>query len=360
MTGADAAPARYRPETLRGFAGALATQAGLPRERAAVMAEILVEADMMGRSTHGIEQLDRYLDDLVADLMNKTGEHEPVADNGAALTWDGHFLPGTWLVTQALAAARERIGAHPVVTVVVRDSHHVGFHAAYLRRATEHGLAIMLLDTNPRFGTVAPYGGRRAVFSPTPVSFGFPTAGDPILVDITTSVTAEGKVRVARYAGKELAPGQILDRDGNPSTRPDDLYNGGSMLPLGGLMGHKGYGLSVVVDLLGALLTGGSAGGKRGGGFSNNLTLWAADPDALGGRETMEELQSEYFAMLKSSNRQPGVEEILLPGEPELRTAADRRRDGLPLDAGTVSGLDQLAIRLGLTPLSSQALKENG
>ena len=119
-------------------------------------------------------------------------------------------------------------------------------------------------------------------------------------------------------------------------------------------MGHKGYGLSVIVDLIGALL-GGAGAGTMGSSFSNNFAIWAVDPEALAGRDEMQRLQQDYFAKLKSSARKPGVDEILLPGEPERNTAAIRRRDGLPLDGGTVAQLDELATRLNLQSLSARA-----
>ena len=350
MTAADAAPARYHADALRGFAGALATQAGLPRARAAVMAEILVEADMMGRSTHGIEQLDRYLADLVADLMNKTGEPEPVADNGAALTWDGHYLPGTWLVTQALAAARERIGAHPVVTVVIRDSHHVGFHAAYLRRATEHGLAMLLLDTNPHFGTVAPYGGRRAVFSPTPVSFGFPTAGDPILVDFALSSVSLSTTERAARLGQRLARPWLLDHDGHPSDDPQALFGEppGSILPLGGTdRGHKGYGLAFMVYALSAALSGfGEPASPKG--YGSAVFLQLVDPEGFAGRSAFEHELGLLVDACHASPPAPGFEEVLVPGERAMAALRDARDNGVALFPTVLDSLAPWAERLGV------------
>ena len=272
---------RFAAETLRDFACALAVAAGLPERRARRMAEILVEADMMGRSTHGIEHLDWYLTDLVNETMNKTGDPTVVADRGAAVTWDGHYLPGTWLVTEAMVLAVARSRDHPVVTVVIRDSHHVGFHAAYLRRATERGLVMLLLDTNPYFGAVAPYGGRQAVFSPTPVSFGFPTAGDPVLVDFALSSTSLTATERAGRLGERLPHAWLLDHEGNPSDDPQALLGEprGSILPLGGAeRGHKGYGLQFMVYALSAALGGfGIPDSPRG--YSSAVFLQVINPE---------------------------------------------------------------------------------
>ena len=348
----------YSYETLHAFSISVLTAAGAPHGHAVTVADHLIDANLAGHDSHGAHRLMQYTDAIDQGGIDPKASPRTVRETTTTAVLDATGVFGQVAGLAATDLAVAKATAHGTAVVGVRGANHVGRAGVYALKMAEAGLAGQVFCSGRGAGIVAPWGGTTPLLSTNPIAVAVPTAGEPILVDITTSVTAEGKVRVARYAGKELAPGQILDRDGKPSTTPDDLYNGGSMLPLGGLMGHKGYGLSVVVDLLGALLAGGSAGGKRGSGFSNNFTLWAADPDALGGREAMEDLQREYFAMLKSSNRQPGVEEILLPGEPEQRTAATRRRDGLPLDAGTVSGLDELATRLGLPPLSTQALKK--
>ena len=350
---------RYSYETLHAFSLAVLTAAGAPEGHAAAVADHLIDANLAGHDSHGVHRLMQYTDAIDQGGIDPQASPRTVRDSTTTAVLDATGVFGQVAGLAATELAVAKASAHGTAVVGVRGANHVGRAGVYALKIAEAGLVGQVFCSGRGAGIVAPWGGTTPLLSTNPIAVAVPTAGEPILVDITTSVTAEGKVRVARFAGKELAPGQILDRDGNPSTRPDDLYDGGSMLPLGGLMGHKGYGLSVVVDLLGALLCGGRAGGKRGIGFSNNFTLWAADPDALGGRETMEELQREYFALLKSSQRQPGVEEILLPGEPELRSAAARQRDGLPLDAGTVSGLDELAARLGVTSLSSQALAAN-
>ena len=346
---------RYSYDTLHAFSIAVLTAAGAPEGHARTVADHLIDANLAGHDSHGAHRLMQYTDAIDQGGIDPQAAPRTVSEGTTTAVLDATGVFGQVAGLAATELAIAKASAHGTAVVGVRGANHVGRAGVYALKMAEAGLVGQVFCSGRGAGIVAPWGGTTPLLSTNPIAVAVPTAGEPILVDITTSVTAEGKVRVARYAGKELAPGQILDRDGNPSTTPDDLYNGGSMLPLGGLMGHKGYGLSVVVDLLGALLSGGSAGGKRGSGFSNNLTLWAADPDALGGRETMEELQADYFAMLRSSSRQPGVEEILLPGEPEQRTAAARRRDGLPLDAGTVSGLDELAGRLGLPSLSSRA-----
>ncbi|MDA0261534.1 MAG: Ldh family oxidoreductase [Proteobacteria bacterium] len=346
----DRPDARYGAATLRDFACALAVAAGLPEARARVMAEILVEADMMGRSTHGIEHLDWYLTDLVNGAMNKSGAPEVVADHGAAVTWDGHYLPGTWLVTQAMDLAFERSRDHPVVTVVIRDSHHVGFHAAYLRRATMRGLVMLLLDTNPYFGAVAPYGGRQAVFSPTPVSFGFPTASDPVLVDFALSSTSLTATERAGRLGEHLPHAWLLDHEGHPSDDPQTLLGEprGSILPLGGAdRGHKGDGLQFMVYALSAALGGfGVPASPRG--YSSAVFLQLIDPEAFAGTEAFNRELAILIDACHASPPAPGFDEVLVPGERAMASLHAAERDGVALFPTVLQTLTPWAARLGV------------
>ena len=349
---------RFTYDTLHAFACEVLAAAGASPSHTAAVAAHLADSNLAGHDSHGVHRLLQYTGAIEQGSIDPKAAPRTVRDGATTAVLDATAVFGQVAGLAGTELAISKARAHGTAVVGVRSANHIGRAGVYALRMATAGLVGQVFCSGRGAGIVAPWGGTTPLLSTNPIAVAVPTAGDPIVLDCTTSVTAEGKVRVARFAGKELPPGQILDREGRPSTRPEDLYDGGSMLPLGADMGHKGYGLSVIVDLVGATLAGGRAGAPRDrrAGFSNNFTLWAADPDALGGRAAMEELQQEYFALLKSSDCKPGVAEILLPGEPELRTAEVRRRDGLPLDEGTVSQLDELATRLGLQPLSPQAL----
>jgi LDH2 family malate/lactate/ureidoglycolate dehydrogenase len=139
---------RYAAADLITFATQLLARAGLTY--AATVAEILVEADLMGHSTHGLNLLPAYLRELETGAMTKSGEPIIVNDTGAAVTWDGSYLPGPWLVTTAIDLAMERLAAHPVVTVAIRQSHHIACLATYLKRATDRGYLLLLAASDPR------------------------------------------------------------------------------------------------------------------------------------------------------------------------------------------------------------------
>jgi L-lactate dehydrogenase len=195
---------RYSAQALITFADNLLQRGGLPANRAHLVAETLVEADLMGHTTHGLQLLAPYLQELEIGGMAKTGEPEVVSDRGAALTWDGGYLPGPWLVSHAMDVAFERIQTHPVVTVVIRRSHHIACLAAYPKRATDRGLFMLLTSSDPATKSVAPFGGLQPLYTPNPVAAGIPTNGDPIILDISMSTTTNGLVGRLNREGKRL------------------------------------------------------------------------------------------------------------------------------------------------------------
>ncbi|MCH7777860.1 MAG: Ldh family oxidoreductase, partial [Gemmatimonadetes bacterium] len=154
---------RYAVTDLITFATEMLSAAGLDRDKAGVVAATLVEGDLLGHDTHGLQLLGPYLTQLHAGLMAGTGEPEVVADRGGCVTWNGRRLPGAWLVHRALDLAVGRGPRLGVVTVVIRHSHHIGCLAAYLRRATDENLAVLLMSSEPSSRCVAPFGGTRPV-----------------------------------------------------------------------------------------------------------------------------------------------------------------------------------------------------
>src|SRR5687768_2014522 len=156
---------RFALEKLREFAIALLTRTGLESEKAAAVADILIEGDLLGHTTHGLALLPQYLGEIEKNNMTKAGEPIVVADFPAAVTWDGRRLPGPWLVLKAIELATPRARANGVCSIAIRRSHHIGCLAAYLQRVTDQGLMVLLTCSDPNVCSVAPFGGRREVFT---------------------------------------------------------------------------------------------------------------------------------------------------------------------------------------------------
>ena len=147
---------RYRADDLARFAGELLTRAGLAADRAKCVAGVLLEGDLLGHSTHGLDLLAPYLRELDTGRMARDGDPETLSDLGSVMTWDGRYLPGPWLVTEAIARAHTRVSTHHVVTVVIRRSHHIACLQAYLKPVTDAGLILLLMSSDPAAAGVTP------------------------------------------------------------------------------------------------------------------------------------------------------------------------------------------------------------
>jgi LDH2 family malate/lactate/ureidoglycolate dehydrogenase len=326
------------------------TAAGLEPDKAAVVAGILVEGDLLGHSTHGLALLAPYVRELEADRMAKSGSWDTVADNGFCATWDGRRLPGPWLVEQAIGEATGRAHQLGTSTLVIRRSHHIACLSAYLRTVTEQNLMIVLASSDPAAASVAPYGSTRRLYSPNPLAAGIPTQGDPILLDVSMSLTTNGFVTRADANGQRLPHPWVLDGAGNPTDDPQAFVRDprGSLLPLGGLeTGHKGFALGLLLEALTSALGGyGRSDGETGWGAA--VFLMILDPAKFGGVEAF--VREADFTATESRTAEPRVEgvPVRLPGERGLALRREQIATGLDLLPNIRADLGALALRLGI------------
>ena len=342
----------YAASDLRAFGTALFRAAGLDGDKPEVSATVLVDADIMGHTTHGLALAPRYLQEIESGSMAKHGDPTVVSDRGACVSWDGQRLPGVWLVSNAMDLAVERAAQYGTVTVAIGNSHHIGCLAAYLPRATDKGYLAMVSSTDPSQRTVAPFGGRQPLFTPNPVAMGIPTDGDPILVDTSASITTNNMgARMVRE--KRRFPGQwVLDAAGNPTDDPAALTSGGSILPAGGLdHGHKGYGWALIAEALTQGLSGfGRADDPKGWGACAFVQV--IDPAAFGGRAAFVRQTGWLARACRENAPRPGVERVRVPGE----NAMARRRaayspegaGGVEMYPGIIDALKPFAEKLGV------------
>jgi LDH2 family malate/lactate/ureidoglycolate dehydrogenase len=341
---------RYAAADLITFATQLLARAGLTY--AATVAEILVEADLMGHSTHGLNLLPAYLRELETGAMTKSGEPIIVNDTGAAVTWDGSYLPGPWLVTTAIDLAMERLAAHPVVTVAIRQSHHIACLATYLKRATDRGYLLLLAASDPREKAVAPYGGIQPLYSPNPIAAGIPTQGDPILIDISASTTANGVVSRYHQRGERLPHEWLLDTDGNVTDDPAVMFSTprGSVLPLGGTdLGYKGFALGLLVEALTSALAGGGRTTEPDR-WGSSVFLQMLNPAAFGGLDRFT-AETEWLADASRNNpTKPGNPPVRLPGFRALQLRAEQLARGIALYPTILPNLQSWAEKLEVAP----------
>jgi LDH2 family malate/lactate/ureidoglycolate dehydrogenase len=332
------------------YATSLLQASGMAADRAGLVADTLLEGDLMGHTTHGLALLPGYLNELAGGRMLAVGEPLTISDRGAAVLLDGRRLPGPYLVHYAIDLALERVAGHGTVTVVIRRSHHIACLAAYLLRVTQAGKMILLMSSDPSVASVAPFGGTRAFITPNPIAAGIPTPGLPILMDISSSTTTNGLTNRLQAEGKRLDSEWVLDADGAPTNDPAALFTDppGTILPLGGLeSGHKGFALGLLVEAMTAAL-GGFGRADPAEGWGAAVYLQVIDPEAFGGGDAFLR-QSGWLAQAAASNPpRPDAPPVRLPGARGLALRARMLEGGVLLYPGILTALRPWAERLGV------------
>ncbi|MES2786907.1 MAG: Ldh family oxidoreductase [Pseudomonadota bacterium] len=340
----------YPADKLVGFATQILFAAGLGERKADAVARILVDGDLMGHDTHGLALLAPYLGAIEARTMQVEGEPEIVADAPAAVTWDGRRLPGPWLVLKAMDLAAGRAQKFGTGTVVIRRSHHIACLAAYLKRATDRGLLMILACSDPASASVAPFGGLDPVFTPNPLAAGIPTGNLPVLIDISTSATTNGLTRRLHTEGGRLPAPWVIDSNGQATDDPSVLFStpAGTILPLGGLdSGHKGYGLTLLVEAL----TGGLAGHGRADaneGWGATVFLQIIDPRAFAGLDAFTHQTDTVTRQCRQSRPSKAGTTVRTPGERGLERATYQLQAGVALHPSIAPMLEPWAQKLGV------------
>ncbi|WP_207424026.1 Ldh family oxidoreductase [Desertivirga brevis] len=321
---------RFKAADLIDYATQLLTLKGLETAIANTVARTLVEADLMGHTTHGLRLLPAYLGELDTGGMSSTGKAIVLKDFGGTVTLDGNFLPGPWLVHQAIDLALERIKEHPVVTIVIKKSHHIACLAAYPERATKEGLLMMLTCSDPNTKTVAPFGAITPILGSNPIAAGIPAKTSSVIFDISTSETANGQIQQAEAEGKRLPHPWIITDEGKLSDDPADFSNnpGASVLPLGGIAtGYKGTALGIWVE---ALTNGLSGYGRKQdpGRWCASVFLQIINPAAFAGEDEFRQ-EAEFLNEAYLSAKPMDKNQVRLPGQRGQRLRDEQMKNGL-------------------------------
>lgn len=338
-------------DAARDLAVRLLRAAGADAEVAQCVARILVEGDLLGHDTHGLALLPAYLAELQNGRMRGSGEEQRLREKTAVALWDAQRLAGPWVVSRAIAWAAERAVVCGAAQVVIRRSHHIAALAAYLEPSARRGLLVHLACSDPNAASVAPFGGRGAVITPNPMAWAWPGEPDPVMIDISASVTTNGMTaRLARAAQPEGAQSWWLDAAGEPCRDPRVLQADppGTILPLGGLdAGHKGYALGLMVEAYTAGL-GGHGRADPGEGWGATVHVQVVDPEAFAGAEAFaRQMNALAQACRESPARVPG-QAVRLPGERGLARKRHQLEHGLALHPDIMPALSGCARELGV------------
>ena len=336
--------------TLEAFGAAMLAAAGLPDDQAQVASHHLVESNLMGHDSHGIIRVPAYTASLLKGDLKPVGNQQVVRETPASLVWDANRSFGIVLAYSAMQEAVTRAKAHTFGAVAVHRSGHIGRLGAYPPMAADADcIGVVLLNGGARF--TAPYGGVGRRLPPNPIAISVPVEnGAHMMLDITTSVAAGGKVQVAAARGKELPDGWLIDSEGQSVHDPNRFWEDNvAMLPFGGAVGYKGYGLAMMIDAIaGGLSWAGCSAAAPTRGGSGYMAL-AIRIDAFIDPDEFKHETRILVDWVKSSPTMPGINNIYVPGEIENETMQQRANSGLNIEDETWDALVQNARELNVT-----------
>jgi LDH2 family malate/lactate/ureidoglycolate dehydrogenase len=333
-------------ERLRDVTSQIFEGAGTPADLAAEMAQILVESNLVGHDSHGVIRIPAYVKQIKEGTLVPDARPEVVSETPGSALVDGKYGFGHIAAAFGTDVAVRKAKESKAVVVSIVRCNHIGRLGEWgSRAAAEDVIAIVTVGGGGGPGIAAPFGGAARALGTNPISVGIPGGDQPdLLVDFATTAVAEGKVQVARAKGVPLPPGCIIDKHGNPSTNPADLYDGGMLLPFGG---HKGYGLAMVVELLGRALSPGESYNKDGRGGA--AVIIAVDATTFHPFAAYAKGADETLGRVKAIPPAKGFDAVLLPGEPEQRSKADRLVNGIPIAEATWDAIVSAGRSVGVT-----------
>ena len=355
LSAAAATPVQQERKVAAGDLLALATdffvRAGASPEEAHVVANALVEADLRGMQSHGALRIPIYVEKIRAGGFRAGHRGTIVHESPGTALLDGEDGLGQVISLRAMDLAIDKAQATGIGAVGVRNSNHFGEAAHYVMHAAKRDM-IGLIATNGSPNMPA-LGGTTKMTGPLPFTAAVPVgSGPPFVIDAALGVTNRGKLIYMAERGERIPLGWGVDRDARPTDDPARVLDGGWILPIGG---HKGFGITLFLEILSGVLTGARVGSEirdlYGAPRNQSQGLGhfciAIDPSAFMPLDEFKARMDAMIDMIRSSKLAPGVQRMVIPGEPEVEAKRQRAIDGIPLATGVLDQLNALARELG-------------
>lgn len=319
---------------LRDLGSAMFETTGLPADQCQVAIDHLVDANLVGHDSHGVIRLPGYYQRLQDGTIQPVGNHKVVRETPSSIVIDANNSFGVVLAQHAMQWAVDRAQMHTFGAVAVHNSSHIGRLGDFPPlAAAQDCIGMVMLNGGSNF--VAPFGGTGRRLPPNPIAIGVPTPYGPMVLDMTTSMAAWGKVAVFGARGQQVPEGWLVDSDGNPITDPADFVgkDGVAMLPMGGTVGYKGYGLAMMIDALAGALTMAGCSTEKGAG--DGYLIMAIKIESFIDPDEYKQETGALIDWVKSSPTMPGTDRIYYPGEIEAETRAQREVNGIYVEDAT-------------------------
>ncbi len=342
----------FSAEYLRQVGVQIFEACGAPPDEARIVADNLVEASLMGLESHGVTRYIHYVDHVLIGKIKPGAPVRVVKETPTTAIVDCGFNFGMVGAKFMAELACEKAARANVACVTSQNSHHVSRLGSYVQIVAARDLIGLAFANSSRHGHfVVPFGGREGRLATNPIAYGIPTrSGPPIILDMATSMISEGTIRVLLHTGKPIPPGRVQDAAGNPITDPNAFYGPprGAILPFGGPdLGYKGFGLSLLVEILAGVLAGNST--PEDLPYINGLCILAINPEAFCGLARFKDLIAELSEYIKTTPPAPGYKEVVMPGELDFRNRQRRLAEGIPLADQTWELIKEAAQKVGLT-----------
>ncbi len=327
---------------------------GVPEKDALLVADHLVASGLLGHDSHSVLRFPQYVDMVRQGVVEPGASLKILEETACGARLSGGWNYGPITAAEAVQLAVEKTARAAMSVVTVQECNHIARLGRFAALAARQN-RIALITSNGHGGdlAVAPFGGTERRLPTNPICIGMPSGHPwPVLLDMTTSMTSGGALRVYRNRGELVPDGCIIDAEGHPTRQVEDYYGPpeGAQLSLGQpVAGHKGFGLSVAIDILSGALSGGGCSRAVPGRTGNALFIAVLNIEAFLPLGDFLAETRQFIAWVKSSPLQPGIEEVVLPGEKSYKIYQQRLRDGLNVDDSAWRQITELAAELGVS-----------
>ena len=340
---------RFSAEYLREVGADLFVACGASREEAAVVAGELVEASLLGFDSHGVMRFLQYAEDTLEGKVKPGAPIRIVKETPTTAIVDCGFNYGPVTAVRIVEIACQKAERSNLAYIVSHNSHHVGRLGSYVQKVAEKGMFGFATCNSSKHGHfVVPWGGCAGRLATNPIAYAAPTSGRPVVMDMSTAMISEGKLRILMNQGKPVPEGCIQDSRGNPTTNAKAFYGPprGAILPFGSQFGYKGFGLSLLVEIMSGIMAGMATSVDYP--YINGLALIAVNPDAFCGKNRFRELMDDLCAYITSSPPAPGRNAVVMPGAYDFQILEKRSIEGIPVDERTWQLICEVARRVGV------------
>jgi LDH2 family malate/lactate/ureidoglycolate dehydrogenase len=323
--------------------------AGVNEATAIELMNSLVLSNLMGVDSHGIVRVGQYITALKAGIIVPYSQPKIIRENEVLTLLDGCKGFGQIVARHAMRMTMDKARRTGIGVTSFTNVYHVGRLGEFVAMASDEGMiGIMFVNGSRPGGLVAPFGARQRMLGTNPIAFSIPAGSNPpLLADFATATVSEGKVRIAHRKGERIPAGCLIDQRGKATDNPNDLYEGGAITTFGH---YKGYALSLLVEVLGGILSGGETpifpDYKV---LSNGVFAMAIEPDFFRPRTEFEASMDYFFGAIKNALPAQDSTGALIPGEPEIAQKAIHDKEGIRIDEATMAELTELAKSLAVS-----------